>query len=183
MSESSTNDENGRFAKGNLGGPGRPRSISRSAVALDQLGAGVGEQVLQVIVDKALAGDLRAAELLLSRVWPTLRGRPLEIDAEPLKNLPDLVPAVTEVMNAVLAGEVTPREGHDVFSLVQAQCRTLEAVEFERRLQEVEGLREKENKSLPATTRSPVSFIRSIGRRSSTRRADVLQQRLKTSKT
>jgi hypothetical protein len=146
MTESSTHDENGRFAKGNPGGPGRPRSIGRSAVALDQIGAGVGEQVLQVIVDKALAGDLRAAELLLSRVWPTRRGRPLEIDAQPLKHLPDLVPAISEVMNAVLTGEVTPREGHDVFSLVQAQCRTLEAVEFEYRLQEIEKLRDDENK-------------------------------------
>src|SRR5476651_457960 len=163
MSESSTHDDNGRFAKGNPGGPGRPRSIGRSAAALDQLGAGVGEQVLQVIVDKALAGDLRAAELLLSRVWPTRRGRPLEIDAQPLKSLHDLVPAVTEVMNAVLAGEVTPREGHDVSSLVQAQCRTLEAVEFERRLQEVEGLREKENKE-PASDDSLAGLLHQVDR-------------------
>jgi hypothetical protein len=139
MSESSTHDENGRFAKGNPGGPGRPRSIRHSATVLDQLGAEVGEQVFQVIVDKALAGDLRAAELLLSRVWPTRRGRPIEIEAARVKSLPDVVPAVADVMNAVLAGEMTPREGHDVSALLQTQYRTIETFDIERRLVELEN--------------------------------------------
>jgi hypothetical protein len=146
MSDTSTRDANGYFAKGNPGGPGRPRSLSRKAVVLDELGAGVSEQVLQMIVDKALAGDLRAAEMLLSRVWPMRRGRPIEIDVTPVKALPDLVPAVADVMNAVLAGEVTPREGNDVSSLLQAQCRVIDAVEFERRLVEVEKKWEEQNK-------------------------------------
>jgi hypothetical protein len=146
MSDTSPRDANGYFAKGNPGGPGRPRSLSRKAVVLDELGAGVSEQVLQMIVDKALAGDLRAADMLLSRVWPTRRGRPIEIDATPVKDFPDLVPAVTDVMNAVLAGEMTPREGHDVSALLQTQCRAIEMVEFERRLVEVEKKWEQQNK-------------------------------------
>jgi hypothetical protein len=146
MSDSSIHDANGHFAKGNPGGPGRPRSLSRKAVALDELGAGVSEQVLQMIVDKALAGDLRAAELLLSRIWPPRRGRPIEIDVAPVKDLPDLVPAFTDVMNAVLTGEVTPREGHDVSELVHAQCRAIATVEFDRRLAELEDRQEEQNK-------------------------------------
>jgi hypothetical protein len=146
MSDSSSRDANGHFAKGNPGGPGRPRSLSRKAVALDELGAGVSEQVVQMIVDKALAGDLRAAELLLSRVWPTRRGRPIEIDAAPVKDLPDLVPAFTDVMNAVLTGDVTPREGHDVSAMLQTQCRTISMVEIERRITEMEEQREEQNK-------------------------------------
>ncbi len=146
MSDIPTRDANGYFAKGNSSGPGRPRSLNRKAAALDELGAGVSEQILQMIVDKALAGDLRAAEMLLSRVWPIRRGRSIEIDATPVKDLPDLVPAVADIMNAVLTGEVTPREGHDVSSLLQAQCRMIEAVEFERRLVEVEKQWEEQNK-------------------------------------
>ena len=139
MSDTLARDSNGYFAKGNSGGPGRPRSIKRSALVLDELGAGVGEQIFQVIVDKALAGDLRAAELLLSRVWPTRRGRPVEIEATPVKSLSEVVPAVADVMNAVLAGEMTPREGHDVAALMQTQCRTIETYDIERRLQKLEA--------------------------------------------
>lgn len=138
MSDTPARDANGYFAKGNPGGPGRPRSIKRSAVMLDELGAGVGEQVFQVIVDKALAGDLRAAELLLSRVWPTRRGRPVEIDATPVKGLSEVVPAVADVMNAVLTGEITPREGHEVATLMETQCRTIETYELQRRIDELE---------------------------------------------
>ena len=140
MSENSTHDENGRFAKGNPGGPGRPRSIRHSATLLDALGADVGEEIFQVIVDKAKAGDLRAAELLLSRIWPTRRGRPIEIEAAPVKDLSEVVPAVAGVMNAVLAGDITPREGQDVSALMQTQCRTIEMFDIDRRMDELKEM-------------------------------------------
>ena len=155
MSETSTHDDNGKFAKGNPGGPGRPRStVSRSAVALDERGAGVGEQVFQVIVDKALAGDLRAAEILLSRVWPTRRGRPLAIDTVPMKAPSDLVPVASDVTNAVLNGEMTPHEGRAIASLFQMQCKMFELEEFERRLREVEKI-QADNKAELAAAREP----------------------------
>jgi hypothetical protein len=139
MSDNPTHDDNGRFAKGNPGGPGRPRSaIGRGAIVLDDLGAGVGEEIFQVLVDKAKAGDLRAVDMLLSRVWPTRRGRPLAIDTVPMTAPSDLVPVASDVTNAVLRGELTPHEGRAVSSLFQMQCRLFELEEFERRLQEVE---------------------------------------------
>src|SRR5450432_3356203 len=105
-------DSSGQFIKGNRGGPGRPRSaVSRGAVALDEMGADAGKQIVQVMLDKALAGDTRAADLLLLRIWPARRGRPVEIDAPPLKTAPDYVPAATGLVNAVMRGEMTPHEG------------------------------------------------------------------------
>ena len=86
MSDTSQRESNGHYAKGNPGGPGRPRSaVSRSALALDEMGTEIGKEVFRMIADKALAGDLKAAEILLSRVWPMRRGRPLDIDARPIK--------------------------------------------------------------------------------------------------
>ena len=68
MSDDSLRDAGGRFIKGNPGGPGRSRlTVSRGAVELDEMGADVGKKLLQVIVDKALEGDMRAGELLLSQ--------------------------------------------------------------------------------------------------------------------
>ena len=72
MSDNPIRDASGQFVKGNPGGPGRPRSaISRGAVELDEIGAEMGKQLLQVMMDKALAGDMQAANLLLSRIWPS----------------------------------------------------------------------------------------------------------------
>ena len=133
-------DGNGQFVKGNRGGPGRPRSaVSRGAVALDEMGADAGKQIVQVMLDKALAGDTRAAELLLSRIWPTRRGRPVEIDTAPLKTAPDYVPAATGVVNAVMRGEMTPHEGQALARMLDTQLSTLVAEEFERRLRELEA--------------------------------------------
>ncbi len=134
-----THDSSGKFAKGNRGGPGRPRSaISRGAVVLDEMGAEVGKQLFQVLVDKALAGDMRATDMLLSRVWPTRRGRPFEIDVHPIKAMPDYLPAAANVTNAVMRGEMTPQEGRDMTSVIGMQCKALDYVEVERRLAEIE---------------------------------------------
>jgi hypothetical protein len=138
--DSSDRGSNGQFVKGNRGGPGRPRSaVSRGSVALDELGAEAGQRVFQVMLDKALAGDTRAADLLLSRIWPARRGRPVEIDTAPLRTAPDYVPAATGVVNAVMRGEMTPHEGQALSRMLDTQLSTLVAEEFERRLRELEA--------------------------------------------
>jgi hypothetical protein len=147
-------DSNGHFAPGNRGGPGRPRSaISRSAVALDAMGADVGKKIVQVMVDRALDGDMRAADLLLSRIWPARRGRPVEIDAMPLKALPDYVAAATDVANAVMRGEMTPHEGQALSRVLDTQIRSIDATDVELRLREVDEAvaRNKEKDSDPFT--------------------------------
>lgn len=141
---------NGRFAKGNPGGPGRPRgtALSRSALALDELGADVGRELMNVVVEQAKAGNLRAAELVLSRVWPARRGRPLAIDAEPLQAMADLEPASNALTEAVLKGEVTPQEGRSFASLMAMQCRLLETVDIERRVQAIEDTIEERKRKM-----------------------------------
>lgn len=128
----------GRFAIGNPGGPGRPRSaISRGAVELDALGADRGKQLVEVMMEKALAGDTRAADLLLSRIWPARRGRPVEIDSTPIKTVPDYVTAATDVTNAVLRGEMTPHEGRAVSSMLELQVKTLDYADITRQIAEL----------------------------------------------
>lgn len=139
MSDDIARDSNGRFAMGNSGGPGRPRSaISRSAVALDEMGAEQGRKLVQVLLDRALAGDMQAANLLLSRIWPARRGRPVEIDATPVKTVPDYVTAATDVANAVMRGEMTPHEGQALSRVFDTQLRSIDAADVERRLVELE---------------------------------------------
>src|SRR3954464_8407398 len=70
----------GRFGKGNPGGPGRPRTIDRAA-ALDLRAAEAAPDLIDVALEQAKGGNLKAIEMLLDRIWPVRRGRPVEIEA------------------------------------------------------------------------------------------------------
>ena len=91
----------GRFAPGNPGGPGRPRGARHAALAaLDAIGAEAAEDVLRAVAGAARGGDLRAAELLLRRLWPERKGRPVEVALPEVASAADLVPALAAVASA-----------------------------------------------------------------------------------
>ena len=137
--------KDGRFAKGNPGGPGRPRGTVRDAtLALDQIGAEASGDLIKVAVDLARAGNIEALKMVLNRVWPMRAGRPLEIEAAPVRSVADLVPAATAITDAVLQGEMTPSEGREVSALLNMQCRMIDLIEIERRLKALEEKREQE---------------------------------------
>ncbi len=135
----------GRFVRGNPGGPGRPpRSGVRAATArLDEIGAEASAELIKVAIDLAREGNLEAMRIVLARVWPMRRGRPLAIDVPDVKALPDFVPATVAVTQAVMQGDLTPDEGGKVSSFFRMQCDAIEAVDFERRLTELEKHDEK----------------------------------------
>lgn len=72
-------DENGRFVKGNSGGPGNPfaarigrlRSVLIDAVTEEDM-----RETIRAVVEAARGGDLAAAKLLFDRVL----GPPVEAD-------------------------------------------------------------------------------------------------------
>jgi len=127
----------GRFARGNPGGPGRPRACERAA-ALDLLAAEAGADLIEVALSKAKKGNLRAVEMLLDRIWPVRRGRPVEVDAPPIRTIPDLVPAGAAVTSAVLSGELTPEEGSAAARVLVAHQKMIETVDLEQRLDKLQ---------------------------------------------
>lgn len=150
MSDGSFTDfrqSDGRFAKGNPGGPGRPRADERIA-ALDQRVAEAGEDSINAALKVAKGSNVRAIEMLLDRIWPARRGRPVEIDAPPILGMPDLVPATAAVTNAVLNGDVTPREGAAAARVIETHGSMIELVDLERRMTalEEEGARLRDEK-------------------------------------
>jgi hypothetical protein len=140
MSDDSFTDfrqADGRFAKGNPGGPGRPRARDRIA-ALDQIVADAGPDLIEAALKVAKSGNVKAIEMLLDRVWPARRGRPVEIEAPEIRAVADVVPASAAVTSAVLNGDVTPREGAAVARVIEAHGRMIELVDLERRMTELE---------------------------------------------
>ena len=129
----------GRFARGNPGGPGRPKGGRHAALAaLDAIGAEAAEAVLRRVVEDAKAGDLRAAEILLRRLWPERKGRPVEVALPPVVVAADLVPALAAVVAAMGRGELTPEEAQAVCAVLESQRRAVETAELEARVAALE---------------------------------------------
>jgi hypothetical protein len=64
----------GRFAKGNPGGPGRPRGAVRGAAsALDRIAAEASAELIKVVLELACAGDREALKLVQARLRPPRR--------------------------------------------------------------------------------------------------------------
>jgi hypothetical protein len=76
-------------------------------IALDAIGAEGAEAIMRSVVQAAQNGDLRAAEIILRRLWPERKGRPIMVDIPPIRSAADLPIAVGAVTEAVAAGELS----------------------------------------------------------------------------
>src|SRR4051812_24293509 len=77
-------EPNGHFAKGNPGGPGRPRKpVCVLARELDRAGAEVALELMRNTIEQARAGNLAAIAMVLKRIWPVRRNRPIELHPLP----------------------------------------------------------------------------------------------------
>ena len=136
-------DGRGRFAPGN---PGRPKGARHAALlALDAIGAEDAAEVMRAVVEAAKGGDMRAADILLRRLWPERKGRPVNVDLPPLDGAGGIAAALDAVAEAVAAGEVTPEEGQAVAAVLETQRRAIETAELEARIAALETRTTKRN--------------------------------------
>ncbi len=126
----------GRWKKGCSGNPaGRPPGTGETA-KLRAVIAGRVPELLDAMMERALAGDVGAARLLLERtVAPLKAAEP----AEPI-NLPDgsLGDQGRAVMAAVAAGELTPAQGAQLLGAIGSLARVIELDELDERLRALE---------------------------------------------
>ena len=128
-----------RFKLGNPGGPGRPTGSRNAAtLLLDQLAEGDAQAVLEKQLELAKGGDQRAAEIVLSRVWPVRKGRPVTLAIPPITTAADIVAALGAVANAMAAGEITPDEAASVASVLEVKRRSIETADLAARIEAIE---------------------------------------------
>src|SRR5215210_1966890 len=140
--ETTARKQRGRaWPKGTSGNPaGRPKGSRHQAlVALDAIGAEGAAAVLRRVVDAAAGGDMRAADILLRRLWPERRGRPLQLDLPAVETAADLPGAYGGLLRAVAAGEASPEEAQAVAALFEGQRRAIETTALERRIAALEA--------------------------------------------
>lgn len=125
-------DSRGRFVKGHPGGPGRPRNPVAVAIGdLDRLGIEVAHRLIGVVAEQAMQGNLRAAEMVLQRVWPVRRNRPVEI-VGPRQEIEDETYAIGEhrvVASAMLEGQITPQDAQAAARVLKSLQEQMKAAE------------------------------------------------------
>lgn len=140
--EKSAPRQRGRpFPPGRSGNPkGKPPGTRNPVlVALDAIGADGAAATLQAVVAAAKGGDMQAAGILLSRVWPARKGRPVTFGLPPMETAADMVGALAAVVQAVAAGILTPEEGQAVAAMLECQRKAIDTAEIEARLAALEA--------------------------------------------
>lgn len=146
--ESTGRDQAGRWTRGNAGNPaGRPPGSRHAAYrALDQIGQDGAEAALRAVVKAAGAGDLRAAEILLSRCWPAGKGRPVPLPLPPLRTPADILAAHAALIAALAEGAISAEEAQAVGTVIESTRKAIETGDLAARIAALEAAR------IPTTT-------------------------------
>ncbi len=116
----------------------KPGTRHRTTVMLEKLLEDDSEAILKAVLTAAASGDMSAARMVLDRIVPPVKERPLSIDLPALDGAEGIAKAHSRVVAAVAAGELLPSEGHSLAALLESRVRVAEATELERRLRELE---------------------------------------------
>jgi hypothetical protein len=129
------------FKPGQSGNPnGRPKgALNKASRAIRALMEGEAEELGRVAIHKALEGDKTALRLCLDRIVPARKDAPIQFELPVMSNASEAAVAAQAVLKAVSEGEVTPLEGATVMGLLEQYRRTLEASEFENRIEALEA--------------------------------------------
>jgi hypothetical protein len=132
--------KNHLFQKGESGNPAgkKPGTRHKVTLAIERLLDGEGEELTRKAIELALAGDLTALRLCLERICPPRKSRPIAIDLPDVKTCEGVSQAQSTVVQAVGEGELTPDEGQVLSNILEARRKSIETVDHERRLDELE---------------------------------------------
>jgi len=128
------------FPKGTSGNPsGRPAgSRNATTLAVERLLEGEAVAITRACIEKAKAGDSIALRLVMERVVPLRRGRPVQFDLPTIDNASDLALALGGILRATASGALTPEEAATIAGILETKRRVIETSELEQRLAQLE---------------------------------------------
>ena len=127
----------GRWKAGESGNPAGRRPGSGEVARLRTAIAEHVPSLIQTLIDRALAGDVGAARLLLERVLPALR----PVDESVIMKMPDgsLTDQGRVVLSAVADGGITPSQGAVMLGAISTLGKLVETDELVRRIEMLEA--------------------------------------------
>jgi hypothetical protein len=126
----------GKFSNGNVGRPKGSRN--KTTIAIENLLEGQAEALTQTAISKALEGDSIALRLCMDRIAPPMKDKPVVFPLAKMRDALDASKAAGSVLSAVSDGSLTPIEGTRVMGLIDSYRRTLELMDIEQRLHQLE---------------------------------------------
>jgi hypothetical protein len=131
------------FQPGQSGNPNGRRAGARNrttALALKLMDADA-EPVILALIQAAKGGDVAAIRLVLERVAPLPRNRPVQFAMPAIETAADLGEAMGAILQAAADGELAPDEAMSIASLIETRRRTIETLELEQRIAALEQRR------------------------------------------
>jgi Family of unknown function (DUF5681) len=124
------------FQMGQSGNPaGRPRGArNKRTLALENIMECESEVITRKAVEMAKGGHITAIRLIIDRLAPVQKDRPVDFELPPLNTPADAVAALAAIAAAVAAGDLTPMEAAQLSKVVDAYVQALEAHVFEKTL-------------------------------------------------
>ena len=129
------------FKPGTSGNPaGKPAGTrSKSTQLLLALMEGGAEKITQAVIDAAQAGDLMAAKIILDRVMPPAKERPVYVDLPDTSTSEGVSAAQNAILQAVAAGDLLPNEASTLSAIVEAKRKSIETQELADRITQLEN--------------------------------------------
>jgi hypothetical protein len=136
------------------GNPGRPPgSKNKTTQMVEQLAEGQAEQLVQKVLQQALAGDISSQRLILDRIWPPRKGQPVSVAMPPINTSQDLFVAIASIWTAIREGRLTPDEASALSVVIDRSIQAIELHDITKRiaaLEEARDKRDEKNRPPPA---------------------------------
>jgi hypothetical protein len=124
------------FQNGQSGNPaGRPRGArNKRTLALENIMEDESEVITRKIVEMAKGGHIAAIRLIIDRMAPLQKDRPVDFELPPLNTPADAIAASAAIAAAVAAGDLTPMEAAQLSKVVHGYVQAVELRDFEKAL-------------------------------------------------
>lgn len=131
------------WKKGQSGNPaGKPKGARNrmTLLALAVMEQDV-EQIARTVTQAALGGDLQACRLVIERLVPPMKERPVNVDFPRTDTLAGVSAAQDVILQAVGAGDLLPGEANTLSGIVEQRRKAIETQELEQRIAALEEMK------------------------------------------
>jgi hypothetical protein len=104
----------------------------------EHLMEGAAESVVHAVLAAARDGDMVAARLVLERIAPVRKGRPVSLPLPVVNTAGDVLAALGATIQAMAEGDITPDEAATVAGVLEVKRRAIETSELEARIKAIE---------------------------------------------
>lgn len=112
---------------------------SKSTQLLLALMEGDAANITKAVIDAAKGGDLMAAKIILDRLVPPAKERPVNVDLPDTKTAEGVSAAQSAILQAVAGGNLLPGEAATLSSIVESKRRAIETQDLSDRITKLES--------------------------------------------